>query len=474
MPNKEPLESFPIELRDDYKVLDVKKGGMGIVYICYERRTKRLVVLKTFQDKYLADRTFIDRFKWEVEIWVRLEEHHNIVNALFLNMVKGQPYIILEFVSGDEQYGADLSGWIWGNGLNLPLTLNFAIQFCHGMIHTQRKLAEIGMTFVHRDIKPHNIMVSKDKVVKVTDFGLAKAYSQIAGDVPMATLQRGTTRQFGLSKSGTICGTVPYMSPEQCRGESELDPSSDIYSFGCVLYEMLTGRYVFNALTPEQFIHNHINTTPKSPKAHKKLDEVVLKCLRKDPTRRYQDFEELERDLAQIYYDITGTVVQPEHGGALKAWELVNKGKSLWDLGYEQESKDYFQQAKKLEPNNARVHYWIGMAYHLHSNFIVAIDEYEKAIEMNPHFPEPHFNLGCIYHISLGNLRPAIIEYKKAIEVNPNYLEAHLNLGSVYHHQGDLTGAIKEFKAVLTLDPSHAGAQSRLELAHQRQNESAG
>jgi serine/threonine protein kinase len=291
------------KVKDRYEIHQILggpgKSGMGIVYVCYDHKAREPVAIKTLQDQYLREQASIERFKWEAETWVRLEKHYNIVQAEYVQVIEGRPCIFLEYVVGDKQYGADLSGWIWGRGLqrdgraDIPLILNFAIQFCHGMIHAQNKFKEMKIPFVHRDVKPQNILITQDKVVKVTDFGLVKAFLEWGEDIPLTTVEEGYRRRLGLSKSGAVCGTPPYMSPEQCRGEKDIDVRSDIYSFGCVLYEMLTGRYVFDASTPKEFIYHHLKSMPESPNTHKELDEVVMKCLEKGAGPRYHDFEEL-------------------------------------------------------------------------------------------------------------------------------------------------------------------------------------
>lgn len=240
------------------------KSGMGIVYVCIDDlEEEQPVAIKTLQNRFNEDRAFIERFKWEAETWVRLGKHHNIVEAKRVEN-HGKPYIYLEYIAGDKQHGSSLSGWIHGGGLHrngkpeIPIILNFAIQFCHGMIHAQKRFQEMGKPFVHRDVKPSNILVTQDKVVKIADFGLVKAFADLDEDIPTATVGDGVNRRFGLSKSGSICGTPPYMSPEQCRGARDIDIRSDIYAFGCVLYEMLTQRLVFDGKTMDEFIRHHV------------------------------------------------------------------------------------------------------------------------------------------------------------------------------------------------------------------------
>ena len=458
------------KLKNRYGVHDVKEGGMGIVYVCYDYKSGLPIALKTFQDKYLTDHAFIERFKYEAEVWVRLGRHRNIVRAEYLEDIEGRLYIVLEYVAGDEQCGADLSGWIKRGRITLPLSLNFGIQFCYGMIHAHSELEKAGIRFVHQDIKPSNIMVTRDKVIKVTDFGLVKAFAKFPEDISPATFEDRPLGKLGLSKSGAICGTLPYMSPEQCRGEKDIDVRSDIYSFGCVMHEMLTRRYIFNVLTPDQFIYHHLNTAPKSPRVHKKLDAMILKCLNKNPDRRYQDFEELERDLSQLYYDITGGTVQLPDSARLESWELINQGISLSVLGYYREAEECYRQALKLEPNDARAYYNLGITYRDQNNLDAAINEYVKALAINPNYLEAHFQLGGIYSLK-DNSELAIGEFKEALRINPDDDGTHYMLGLVYLKQDKFNEAIAEFKEALRINPHDADFHHKLGMAYQGQGQ---
>jgi serine/threonine protein kinase len=403
------------------------KSGMGIVYICYDHEYKVPVAMKTFQDRFLQDRASIDRFKLEAEVWVRLEKHHNIVQAKYVNEIEGRPYIFLEYVVGDEQYGADLSGWMRGSGLSLPLILNFSIHFCHGMIYANRKFKEMGKLFVHRDIKPSNIMITRDRVVKITDFGLVRVFAESGNDLFPTTFGDESHKTLGLSKSGKIWGTPPYLSPEQCRGETDIDSRSDIYSFGCVLYEMLTRRNVFEARTIDEFIYHHLNTIPRSPKAHQTLDNVVLKCLKKEPVQRFQTFEELEEVLSELYHKLTGEVVKPPEGTALEVWELSNKGASLDTIGFHEEAILCYQQALTLDPSDIEVHINLGVAYCNQGEVDEGISEYKEALRLYPNDARAHNNLGRAY-FDQGRLDEAVSEYKEALRLNSNLAEAHTNL----------------------------------------------
>jgi len=446
------------------------KSGMGIVYVCYDHQFNEPVALKTFQDKYLQDRASIDHFKWEAETWVRLEKHYNIVQAKYVQEIEGRPYIFLEYIVGDEQYGADLSGWIHLGGLHrngkpdIPLILNFAIQFCHGMIHAEKKFQEVKKPFVHRDIKPQNIMVTRDRVVKVTDFGLVKAFAEMEGDILEITVGEGVHKMLSLSKSGAICGTPPYMSPEQCRGEKEIDIRSDVYAFGCTLYEMLTQKYVFGG----DFIYHHLKTLPRSPEVQKGLNGVVMKCLEKRPEHRYRDFSELEKALSSIYLNLTGEEVKKPEATALEAWELNNKGLSLANLGLHQEAITCYREALGINPNYAVAHNNMGVAYSDQGKLDEALRECREALRINPNLDKPHLNLGNAYY-DQGKLDEAVREYREALSINANDAMAHSNLGNAYKAQGKLDEAVRECREALRINPNYTDAHHNLGTAYKAQ-----
>jgi len=416
----------------------------------------------------------VDRFKWEAETWVRLEKHYNIVQAKYVLMIEGRPYILLEYIVGDEQCGADLSGWIWGGGLqrndkpDIPLILNFAIQFCHGMIHAQSKFAEMGKPFVHRDIKPQNIMVTRGRVVKITDFGLVKAFAEASEDIASITVVNESRRRLSLSKSGNVCGTPPYMSPEQCRGEKDIDVRSDVYSFGCVLHEMLTGRYVFEGRTAEEFIRHHLESTPKSPDAHKELDRVVLKCLEKDPDRRYHDFSELEKVLSALYQRLTGKLVKQPKGVELEAWELSIKGLSFSNLGIHEEAVACLVRAIKLDPNNADHHGTLGIIYDRQGNHEAAIAEHKKSVSIDPNDAMTHVNLGITFKHQ-KDFDAAAAEYREALRIDPRCAEAHAGLASIHYNQLDLDRTEEEYKEAVSIDPNDARVHCNLGGLYQLQ-----
>ena len=439
------------------------RSGMGIVYVCYDPEMHGPLALKTFQDQFLSDKATVDRFKWEAETWIRLGRHQNIVWATWVEVIQGRPYVAMEYVAGDQGYGVDLAGWIRGGGLrtngqpDIPLILNFSLQLCHGMIHAKKRFEEIGKPFVHRDVKPSNIMVTQDRVVKVTDFGLVKAFAQSVQDTPSIATEHAGHQKLSLSKLGGVCGTPPYMSPEQCRGEKNIDERSDIYAFGCVLYEMLTGRHVFEVITPEEFIQHHLRTAPPSPQSGGELDRVVLKCLEKDPNSRYQGFDEVEQIIARLYLRLTGQVVRPPEGAPLEAWELVNKGSSLESLGFIDEAMQCNQEAIKIDPNCAEAHSNLGSCYAKKGHIDSAMKEFRETLRIDPKYFKAHCNMAIVYAQN-GQVDAAMRECQEVLRINPRDAEAHRLLGQYYVQKGDFDSATKECREALKINAHHAGA----------------
>jgi len=454
------------------------KSGMGIVYICYDDCNddleEEIVAIKTFQNRFLEDHAIIERFKWEAETWVRLGKHYNIVEAKRVKNHNGKPYIYLEYVVGDKQYGSGLSGWIHNGGLyrngkpDIPLILDFAIQFCHGMMHAEKKFQEMGKPFVHRDIKPSNIMVTRDKLVKITDFGLVKAFADLDEDIATTTVGDGVNRRLSLSKSGSVCGTPPYMSPEQCRGSKDIDIRSDIYAFGCVLYEMLTRRLVFDGRTMDEFIRHHLKTKPRSPNVQPDLDAVAMKCLEKRPANRYADFKELEGVLSSIYRKLTGKEVKEPDAVSLASRELNNKGLSLLNLGLKEEAVSCFLEALRINPNDDEAHNNLGNVYKTQGKLDEAISEYREVLRTNPDDVVAHSSLGEIYQAQ-GKLDEAVREYREALTIDPDRAFAHWTLGKVYQDQGKLDEAVREYREELRMNPDFEYLHSTLGEVYQAQ-----
>jgi tetratricopeptide (TPR) repeat protein len=450
-----------------YEVHDLKKGGMGIVYLCYDHESQKPIVLKTFLDIFLSEKTQIERFMWEAETWVRLEKHMNIVRAYYVEKIEDKPYILMEYIIGEEPFGPELSSWIQGKGLNLSLSLNFAIQFCSGMLHAQKKFEAMQRPFVHRDIKPSNIMVTRDRIVKVTDFGLVKAFQGLGGNRQgVFPPEQEEYKDLAFTRAGTFLGTPGYMAPEQWLGE-DIDCRADIYAFGCVLYEMLSGSTPFHGEAWYEYQMHHLESDPQPiPDISRTLNALILKCLEKKADKRYPGFKEIQDELQDFYHALTDEYVKVEESGEnLEAWELLNKGVSLDNLGHHREAIQCYDEALRLNPQDSKVYNNRGTAYRALGQHEQALKDYDKAIELNPWYPHAYNNRGLVYR-ALGQHEQAVKDFDMVIQLHPWYPYAYNSRGLVFRALGQHEKAIQDFDMSIRLNPKDADSHNNRGLVY--------
>ena len=250
-------------------------GGMADVYLAEDQELGRRVAIKILNSRHGNDDQFIERFRREAKNAAALN-HPNIVSIYDRGEAEDTYYIAMEFLDGRT-----LKELIVGRG---AAPINVAIEYARQILSALRFAHRHGI--VHRDIKPHNVLVDGEGRVKVTDFGIARA---------------GTSQ---MTETGSIVGTAQYLSPEQAKG-GEVDPRSDLYSLGVVLYELLTGKTPFDGETPVEIAMKHLSTTPQPPSklrpdVPRELDMVVMRALAKNPDERYQSADEMEGDLERV------------------------------------------------------------------------------------------------------------------------------------------------------------------------------
>jgi serine/threonine protein kinase len=200
-----------------------------------------------------------------------------------------------------------LGDWVHKAQLDLNSLLHIADAICGGMIAIQNKIGR-QQPFVHRDLKPSNILITKEGGVKITDFGLAKviqANSKSLTTITPANACNHNNTQYGMTING-ICGTPGYMSPEQIMGRNEIDRRTDIYSFGCILYEMCTGHLVFGFNSIDQIMEDHLNHKPIAPtnynaKIPSGIVNIIGRCLSKRPEDRYDSFADVRNAINEAY-----------------------------------------------------------------------------------------------------------------------------------------------------------------------------
>jgi len=258
-------------------------GGMANVYLAEDEVLGRRVAIKILNDRHAGYDQFVERFRREAKNAASLS-HPNIVSIYDRGEAEGTYYIAMEYLDGRS-----LKELIVARG---PAPVNVAIDYARQILAALRFAHRHGI--VHRDIKPHNVLVDAEGRLKVTDFGIARA---------------GASQ---MTEAGSIIGTAQYLSPEQAKG-APVDQTSDLYSVGVVLYELLTGAVPFTGDTPVEIAMKHLSSTPEPPSIRRAevprdLDKVVLRALAKDPADRYQSAEEMDADLARV---ASGAAVSP-------------------------------------------------------------------------------------------------------------------------------------------------------------------
>jgi beta-lactam-binding protein with PASTA domain len=250
-------------------------GGMANVYLAEDQELGRRVAIKILNDRHAGDEQFVERFRREAKNAASLS-HPNIVSIYDRGEAEGTYYIAMEYLDGRS-----LKELILSRG---PAPVSVAVDYARQILSALRFAHRNGI--VHRDIKPHNCLVDAEGHVKVTDFGIARA---------------GASQ---MTEEGSIIGTAQYLSPEQARG-TQVDQTSDLYSLGIVLYEMLTGNVPFTGDSPVEIAMKHLSATPrplteKRPDIPRALEMVVLRALAKEPAARYQSAEEMDADLERV------------------------------------------------------------------------------------------------------------------------------------------------------------------------------
>ncbi len=296
-----------------YELLEqIGGGGMAVVYLARDTFLDRLVAVKLLRDEYSDDQDFIRRFHKEAKAVASLS-HPNIVSIYDFGEEGKTSFLVMEYVEGRT-----LKSLIQEEApLSVEQVVDIGRQICAGISEAH------AQNIVHKDIKPHNILVDRNGIVKVTDFGIAQAVDNMT-----------------ITHNKGILGSAHYFSPEQAKGEA-VDFRSDIYSIGVVLYEMVTGHVPFTGENPVTVALKHIQNTPVSPRKQGvdiplQLDWIIMKALAKDPAARFASAQEMEEELAAV---ATGAKLS----------------RTSYDNGKSRRQLEEAAEVRRLEPPDDRV-----------------------------------------------------------------------------------------------------------------------
>ena len=314
----------------------IGSGGMATVYQAYHERLDRHVAIKLLHQTFVQDASFRERFEREARIVARLE-HAHIVPIYDYAEHEGVPFLVMKHISGGT-----LKRRLIKRGISLEEIKSMMTQLAGALTYAH----EMGV--LHRDIKPSNVLIDEHDLAYLTDFGLAR----------IAQLGDSTISH------DMMLGTPQYISPEQAKGERELTPATDVYSFGVILYELLVGVVPFSGDTPYAIVHEHIYTPPRPPSALRPelgvaIDGVLLKALAKSPEQRYQTATALMEDFKLALAESGVTALPPDRRVVRAPGQVANEQVDSWtheDFAAEAEQiRDLaYSMREKLTHNRAK------------------------------------------------------------------------------------------------------------------------
>lgn len=383
-------------------------GGMATVYNAFDSKKDELVAIKVLSEQYSQESNFVKRFQKEADILGKLV-HPNIVGLIDSGFEKGMHFIVMEYVKGRP-----ISDLIHENGIfDIEPACNIMLQSCSALKFAHQQQV------IHRDIKPHNIMINADGSVKILDFGIAR----IEGSE-------------SLTQTGALIGTLNYVSPEQVKGKM-VDQRSDIYSLGATFYEMLCGKVPISGSSQMEIVMSHMKGVMKPPSHYQReipsvIDLIVMKMLAKDPADRYQTFEFVIQDLEAF---LNGTFTE----------EVFEKRES--------EEKELDIPFENLDPVQKKVK--MGQKFFKENKIYNAITEFKRAIEMEPENSAIIYELGVVYW-QADMSEEAICCMEEVINLDPDNKDAKIYIDKYYSRKaGTQDSQPEEFiaeKRAMTID----------------------
>jgi serine/threonine protein kinase len=462
----------------EYKILDRFAGGMGYVYLVQHRELELPIVLKTLKEP--GDSGARAAFNREIETWIGLGRHPNIVQAIFYRSLDGLPFIAAEYVRPQSGGYNSISDYI-NIDVNPQTVLKWGIQFCDGLEYAN----ENGL-LAHRDIKPANLLVDDSGNLKISDFGLARLSQSPSGKTESA------------SERSAIAGTIPFMAPEQFLSPLDLDIRVDIWAFGIVLRLLLGGGYPFNGSSEEGLIFSILNDSPNNQNHF--LGDICDKCLSKNRNERFHSPKELRDALRSAGlkhklqvegWDVrfsdeceslfAKVLAHRELGNIALAQRFLSEllqqfpsdyrgwneqGRLLLESKRFEEAMESFHTSLKLNPFNTRTWNNLGITLKALQKLDEAEDAFKRAISHDPLNTGAMLNLSSV-HAARGKPIAAIQLLENAIKIAPDKAALWVNLGASQMDIGAFAQAKRSFERSLKLHPGLHEAEENLRILNE-------
>jgi len=438
----------------------IGRGGMGVVYLARDTKLDRSVAIKSIPSELTDDLTTRMRLSREAKLLASLNHPNIAVIHDIIEQDEGTGYLVLEYVPGET-----LAERITRGPLKLEEALSIGRQVAEAVSAAHKK------GIVHRDLKPSNIKITPDGRVKVLDFGLAKPSSS-----------EGKKRDITAAEPGRVIGTPAYMSPEQARGK-ETDHRTDIWSFGCIMYQMMAARLPFEAETASDTLAHIIERQPDWEALPQgipvNIRALLKRCLEKEPDKRLDD-------ITDAAIEISETLSKPETAPPAKLRRIAMIiGAAIIIVGLSGLAQ-LFTSNEQYPTENAQAYeyYLRGLEYFsrddTETSLALAIRMYEKAIELDPNFALAYARLSRVHSQmywfkhdrSYARLALAEKAVRKALELNPGLPEAHHSLGCYYYWGHlDYDRALEQFAIARRSQPDNGQLLSKIAFVYRRQGQ---
>lgn len=334
---------------DTYEVKEVKSGGMGNVYIVQNTYDKQMLAIKAPNQMMLSHPDYFARVLREADAWIDLGVHPHIAFCYYIQKIEEVPHVFIEYVDGGnlEEWIADL------RCDDLKVSLDMAIQCCHGMEHAHQH----GL--IHRDIKPKNILVTREGILKITDFGITRK-----DDTNDSGKSQGQAIWSKSLTSIAAMGTYDYMPPEQFDNPHTVDARADIFAFGVCMYEMCCGRRPYDETSIEAKAKGTSSWEPVKLREDIPVEvaDLLKRCVALKKENRYSSFTELRDELTRIYQVLFQ--ITPPHATIkvteMRADVMNNRGVSYWHLGQIEQARQCWEEALQVDPQHLELNVNIG------------------------------------------------------------------------------------------------------------------